>query len=172
MRIRKKSCLTDFFLIFLISDFYEESLSYETLPAAFPVAIPLCPVINFPHKQPPPKRQRKRKEGVPVMNTKLVRFTKYMLDAMFYIGIVLTAAIPVLFYFFGNYIESFRKYYVFQCVIYMAFGVMALFIIKACRYRSLRRRLSSLSCLPLPDSFPSCSARCLRRRCSTSWKTT
>ena len=36
------------------------------------------------------------------MNTKLVRFTKYMLDAMFYIGIVLTAAIPVLFYFFGN----------------------------------------------------------------------
>ena len=45
------------------------------------------------------------------MNTKLVRFTKYMLDAMFYIGIVLTAAIPVLFYFFGNYIESFRKYY-------------------------------------------------------------
>ena len=40
------------------------------------------------------------------MNTKLVRFTKYMLDAMFYIGIVLTAAIPVLFYFFGNYIEK------------------------------------------------------------------
>lgn len=35
------------------------------------------------------------------MNTKLVRFTKYMLDAMFYIGIVLTAAIPVLFYFSG-----------------------------------------------------------------------
>ena len=64
------------------------------------------------------------------MNTKLVRFTKYMLDAMFYIGIVLTAAIPVLFYFFGNYIESFRKCYVFQCVIYMASGVMALFIIK------------------------------------------
>ena len=67
------------------------------------------------------------------MNTKLVRFTKYMLDAMFYIGIVLTAAIPVLFYFFGNYIESFRKYYVFQCVIYMASGVMALFIIKELR---------------------------------------
>lgn len=67
------------------------------------------------------------------MNTKLVRFTKYMLDAMFYIGIVLTAAIPVLFYFFGNYIESFRKYYVFQCVIYMGSGVMALFIVKELR---------------------------------------
>ena len=40
------------------------------------------------------------------MNTKLVRFTKYMLDAMFYIGIVLTAAIPVLFYFFGNYTQQ------------------------------------------------------------------
>ena len=67
------------------------------------------------------------------MNTKLVRFTKYMLDAMFYIGIVLTAAIPVLFYFFGNYIEAFRKYYVFQCVIYMASGVMALLIVRELR---------------------------------------
>ena len=67
------------------------------------------------------------------MNTKLVRFTKYMLDAMFYIGIVLTAAIPVLFYFFGNYIEAFRKYYVFLCVIYMASGVMALLIVRELR---------------------------------------
>ena len=67
------------------------------------------------------------------MNTKLVRFTKYMLDAMFYIGIVLTAAIPVLFYFFGNYIEAFRKYYVSQCVIYMASGVMALLIVRELR---------------------------------------
>ena len=67
------------------------------------------------------------------MNTKLVRFTKYMLDAMFYIGIVLTAAIPVLFYFFGNYNEAFRKYYVFQCVIYMASGVMALLIVRELR---------------------------------------
>ena len=67
------------------------------------------------------------------MNTKLVRFTKYMLDAMFYIGIVLTAALPVLFYFFGNYIEAFRKYYVFQCVIYMASGVMALLIVRELR---------------------------------------
>ena len=67
------------------------------------------------------------------MNTKLVRFTKYMLDAMFYIGIVLTAAIPVLFYFFGNYIEAFRKYYVFQSVIYMASGVMALLIVRELR---------------------------------------
>ena len=67
------------------------------------------------------------------MNTKLVRFTKYMLDAMFYIGIVLTAAIPVLFYFFGNYIEAFRKYDVFQCVIYMASGVMALLIVRELR---------------------------------------
>ena len=73
------------------------------------------------------------KEGVEIMNTKLVRFTKYMLDAMFYIGIVLTAAIPVLFYFFGNYIEAFRKYYVFQCVIYMASGVMALLIVRELR---------------------------------------
>lgn len=67
------------------------------------------------------------------MNTKLVRYTKYLLDGLFYIGIVLTAAIPVLFYLFGNYIESFRKYYVFQCVIYMMSGVMALIIVQELR---------------------------------------
>ena len=67
------------------------------------------------------------------MNTKLVRFTKYLLDAMFYIGIVLTAAIPVLFYIFGKYIAAFRQYYLFQCVIYMASGVMALVIVRELR---------------------------------------
>lgn len=67
------------------------------------------------------------------MNTKLVRYTKYLLDAMFYVGIVLTAAIPVFFYFFGNYIVSFRKYYVFQCVIYMMSGVLALIIVQELR---------------------------------------
>ena len=41
------------------------------------------------------------------MNTKLVRFTKYMLDAMFYIGLVLTSAIQVLFFFFGYYMVAF-----------------------------------------------------------------
>lgn len=63
------------------------------------------------------------------MNTRLVRFTKCMLDAMFYIGIVLTAAIPVLFWIFGDYIEAFRKYYIFQCVIYMLSGILALVIV-------------------------------------------
>lgn len=67
------------------------------------------------------------------MNTKLVRFTKYMLDAMFYIGIVLTAAIPVLFHIFGRYIETFRKYYVFQCAVYMGSGIMALVIVQELR---------------------------------------
>lgn len=67
------------------------------------------------------------------MNTKLVRFTKYMLDAMFYIGIVLTVAIPVLFRYFGNYIVVFRKYYMFQCVIYMVSGFLALVLVQELR---------------------------------------
>lgn len=71
--------------------------------------------------------------GVHSMNTKLVRFTKYMLDAMFYIGIVLTAAIPVLFYIFGKYIETYRRYYVFQCIVYIGSGIMALVIVQELR---------------------------------------
>mgnify|MGYP000954762183 CR=1 FL=1 len=63
------------------------------------------------------------------MNTKLVRFTKYMLDMMFYIGIALTISIPFLFRIFGRYIESFRIYYLFQCVVYILSGILALRII-------------------------------------------
>jgi hypothetical protein len=63
------------------------------------------------------------------MNMRLVRFTKGLLDILFYVGMAITVAIPVLFHYVGMYIEKFRTYYVVQCVLYMASGVLALLLV-------------------------------------------
>lgn len=63
------------------------------------------------------------------MNTRLVRITKIMLDLSFYIGILLTLSIPFLFQIFGNYIASFRDFYLQQCLLFFLSGVMLLMIV-------------------------------------------
>lgn len=63
------------------------------------------------------------------MNTRLVRFTKWLLDIMFYAGIVITLGIPIIFRFVGKYIESFRKYYASQCVLYIGSGILSILIV-------------------------------------------
>lgn len=63
------------------------------------------------------------------MNNRLVRFTKLLLDVMFYVGCVLTVLIPVIFYMIGSYIKAFRQYYIPQCIVYMISGVFCLLIV-------------------------------------------
>ena len=46
------------------------------------------------------------------MDNRLVRFTKWLLDAMFYGGLVITLGIPVIFRYVGRYIQSFRVHYI------------------------------------------------------------
>lgn len=67
------------------------------------------------------------------MDNRLVRFTKWLLDIMFYVGVILTVLIPVLFRLFGRYMEVFQKYYVIQCVVYMGSGLMCLKIVHELR---------------------------------------
>lgn len=63
------------------------------------------------------------------MDTRLVKFTKWLLDAMFYVGIVITLGIPVIFHYVGRYLESFRTYYIPQCILYIGSGILALLIV-------------------------------------------
>ena len=63
------------------------------------------------------------------MNTRLVRFTKWLLDVMFYGGFVITAGIPVIFRYVGRFIEVFRYWYIPQCILYMGSGVICLLIV-------------------------------------------
>ncbi len=63
------------------------------------------------------------------MNQRLVRFTKGLLDFMFYAGILVTVSVPALFWWVGKYLDDFRVYYVPQTVLYMLSGVASLLII-------------------------------------------
>ena len=88
------------------------------------------------------------------MNMRLVRFTKGLLDIMFYVGMAITAAIPVIFYYVGMYIEKFRTYYVVQCALYMASGVLALLLVL-----ELRRMFATVLA---DDAFVMENAACRR----------
>lgn len=67
------------------------------------------------------------------MNTKLVRFTKRLLDVMYHAGIIITLLMPVIFYYVGFYIEIFKKYYLVQCFVYMASGLLCIRIVHELR---------------------------------------
>jgi hypothetical protein len=59
----------------------------------------------------------------------LIRFTKNLLDFMFYTGILICAGVPYLFWLAGKYYGVFDKYYLPFCIIFMIAGVFALIII-------------------------------------------
>lgn len=64
------------------------------------------------------------------MNGKtLARFTKYLLDFMFWSGIALVAALPWLFRFAGRYYPNLANYYVFNVALFMLSGAGAVLII-------------------------------------------
>ncbi len=67
------------------------------------------------------------------MNQRLVLFTKRLLDAMFYLGIVLTISLPFLFRWAGAYLKSFRTYYLPLTILYVLSGVLCLMIVAQLR---------------------------------------
>lgn len=67
------------------------------------------------------------------MNNRLVHFTKLMLDVMYYVGMMITLFIPVIFNYVGRYIIVFKKFYLVQCILYMFSGVLCLLIVHELR---------------------------------------
>lgn len=59
----------------------------------------------------------------------LVRFTKYLIDFMFFAGILVCVTVPVLFRIAADYYIIFKKYYIPFCIIFMIAGVFALAIL-------------------------------------------
>lgn len=59
----------------------------------------------------------------------LVRFTKFLLDFMFYSGIIVCVTVPFSFRYVGKYYNIFKAYYLPFCVIFMIAGVFALVIL-------------------------------------------
>lgn len=59
----------------------------------------------------------------------IIRFTKYLLDFMFFCGIVICAGVPYLFSVAGRYFSIFEQYYVPFCIVFMIAGIFALLIL-------------------------------------------
>lgn len=59
----------------------------------------------------------------------LVRFTKILLDFMFYSGILICLTEPAIFKIAGRYFSIFSKFYLPFCVIFFVAGVFAIVIL-------------------------------------------
>ena len=59
----------------------------------------------------------------------LVRFTKALLDFMFYSGMIVCVTVPFSFRFVGRYYQVFDQFYLPFCVIFMIAGLLALIIL-------------------------------------------
>ena len=88
-------------------------------------------------------------------NPSLVLFTKRLLDLMFYIGILLTLSIPLLFRWAGRFLDIFQRYYLQQTILYMLSGVFCLLIVW-----ELRRMFSPVLA---DDAFVAENAHSLKR---------
>ena len=63
------------------------------------------------------------------MKDKLTLFTKYLLDLMFYAGIIVIVTLPLSIKFYGRYNSYFAQNYYSLCVIFALSGIFALLII-------------------------------------------
>lgn len=85
----------------------------------------------------------------------LEKFTKYLLDFMFWSGIAVTAALPWLFRAAGDFYPNLRNFYWFNVALFMLSGVGAVLIISELR-RMFRTVLAD-------DCFVAGNVRSLRR---------
>ena len=63
------------------------------------------------------------------MKDSLTRFTKLILDFMYFSGIAVTATLPVSVKFLGKYIPFYETYYYQQLIIFFIAGILAVLII-------------------------------------------
>lgn len=67
------------------------------------------------------------------MKDNFTKYTKILLDIMFYGGILATVTLPVSIKLYGRINENFEKYYWEELVLFVASGILAILIIKELR---------------------------------------
>ena len=67
------------------------------------------------------------------MKDKLTLFTKYLLDFMFYMGIVVIVTLPLSIKLYGHYNTYFAENYYSLCVIFFLSGIFAVLILRELR---------------------------------------
>ncbi|MFP3153535.1 DUF2975 domain-containing protein [Lachnospiraceae bacterium ZAX-1] len=63
------------------------------------------------------------------MKDRLTIITKWILEFMFWTGIVVTITVPISFYYYGAYSRHFRENYLALCLLFMLSGILAILII-------------------------------------------
>lgn len=63
----------------------------------------------------------------------LIRLTKYLLDFMFFGGIVITASLPITIKMLGAFSEKIHEHYGESVIIYFALGIAAVVILRELR---------------------------------------
>jgi len=89
------------------------------------------------------------------MSDRLIRGTKYLLDFMFYSGILVTMTVPVSFKLYSEYNSRFVDFYVELVLIFIASGILAVLII-----RELRKVFDTVL---RDDCFVRANVKCLKR---------
>lgn len=69
----------------------------------------------------------------------ITKLTKYLLDFMFYSGILVCLALPLIFKFIGRWYETFRTHYISMCILFFLSGTLAVLILG-----ELRRMLGTV----------------------------
>lgn len=64
------------------------------------------------------------------MKDRITIITKYLLDFMFFAGILVTATVPLSIYLYGKYFNSrFEKFYIQLCISFILSGIFAVLIL-------------------------------------------
>lgn len=63
------------------------------------------------------------------MRDKITVLTKFMLDSMFYGGLLVCLTLPITIKFYGNYNSYFAKNYLELCILFFLSGIFAVLII-------------------------------------------
>lgn len=64
-----------------------------------------------------------------MISKKLVKFTKFLLDFMFFSGLLVCFTLPVSFKLIGPYYPTFQEYYIQMCLLFFLSGMLAVLII-------------------------------------------
>jgi len=67
------------------------------------------------------------------MSDRLTKGTKYLLDFMFYTGIIVTVAVPLIFKFYSKYNSRFTEFYWQMVLVYLLSGILGVLIIRELR---------------------------------------
>lgn len=63
------------------------------------------------------------------MKSSLTRFTKAILDFMYFSGIIVVITLPISIYFLSDYITFYKEYYYQQLIVFFIAGILAILII-------------------------------------------